>query len=87
MVHPASCGLCRGRPLFPIAIGHRSDALKTPGGMGVGPPDAAVWEALNSKAKLAAGKACGLRTFEGLEAVPYQPLGHVPEPKPTHSFF
>jgi len=34
MVHLASCGPCRGRPRFLIAIGHLSYALKTPGGTG-----------------------------------------------------
>ena len=37
-VHPTSRGSCRKSPCFPIAIGHRSDALKTPGGTGGWPP-------------------------------------------------
>ena len=86
-VHPASRGFCCERPCFLIAIGHLSDALKTPGGHGgPAPPAAAEGEGLNNEAKLAARKTRGVRTFEALEVDLYHALRRLAGPTLAHRF-
>jgi len=43
-------------------------------------------EGLNASAKLAFRKAWGYRTFQAAQVSLYHQLGHLPEPKLTHSF-
>jgi len=45
-----------------------------------------IVESLNAKAKLTFRKAYGYRTFQAAEVLLYHQLGHLPEPKLTHSF-
>jgi len=45
-----------------------------------------IVEGLNANAKLAFRKAYGYRTFQVAEVSLYHQLGHLPEPKLTHSF-
>lgn len=45
-----------------------------------------IVEGLNANAKLAFRKAYGYRTFQAAEVSLYHQLGHLPEPKLTHSF-
>jgi len=59
---------------------------KPRGARGAGPPDAAVGEGLNNKAKLAARKTHGVRALKALEVDLYHTLGNLPEPAPAHRF-
>jgi transposase len=47
---------------------------------------AGIVEGLNNKAKLTMRKAYGFRSPECIEIALYHQLGHLPEPKTTHSF-